>query len=158
MTSCVEMGRREDISEGVVICANNKLISILPVRSQVFMELFSNSPFQCKKLLFVGMIPLFGLVYGSTSISHWMVPTIILFLGENGSKAFPRGIRLQQERLLESGKANTGAFTHFSLRMLKASRALGDNSTDSDFLSLLTPLIWSYKGAAMCANPLMKCL
>ena len=65
------------------------------------MELFSNSPFQCEKLLFVRMIPLFGLIHGMTSTSHWMVPTIILFLGENGSKAFPGGVCLQQERLLE---------------------------------------------------------
>ena len=63
------MGRGEDISERVVIRADNKLISGLPIRSQIFMELLCDSPFQCKKLMFVGMIPLLGLIHGSTSIS-----------------------------------------------------------------------------------------
>ena len=73
-------------------------------------------------------------------------------------RPFPEVSISNKKGFLKSGKANTGAFTHFSLRMLKASRALGDNSTDSDFLSLLTPLIRSYRGAAMCTNPLMNYL
>ena len=113
MTICIKMGRGEDISERVVICANNKLISILPIQSQVFMELLSNSPFQCKKLMLVGMIPLLSLIHGSTGISHWMVPTIILFLGENSSEAFSRGVRLQQERLLAIWKSQ-----HWSIHTL----------------------------------------
>ena len=95
------MGRGEDVGERIVICVDNKLVSVLPVQSQIFMELFCDSPFQCKELLFVGMIPLLGLIHGSTSISHWMVPTIILLLRENSSKAFPGGICLQQEGFLE---------------------------------------------------------
>ena len=46
MTSCIEMGRGEDISEGVVICVDNKLVSILPIRSQVLMKLLGNSSLQ----------------------------------------------------------------------------------------------------------------
>ena len=101
MTSCIKMGRGEDVGERIVIHVDNKLISVLPIRSQIFMELLCDSPFQCKKLLFVRMILLLGLIHGSTSISHWMVPTIILLLRENSSEAFPGGICLQQERFLE---------------------------------------------------------
>ena len=51
------------------------------------MKLLRNSPFQSKKLLLVGMVSLFGLIHGSASISHQMISAIILFLGENSSKA-----------------------------------------------------------------------
>ena len=64
------------------------------------MKLLHNSPLQSKKLLLVGMVSLFGLIHGSASISHQMVSTIILLLGENIPKAFPGGICLQQERFL----------------------------------------------------------
>ena len=95
MTSCIEIGRGEDVN------ADNKLISVLPIRSQIFMKLFLDSPFQCKELLLVRMVSLLSLVHGSASISHWMVSTIVLLLRENSSEAFPRGIHLQQERFLE---------------------------------------------------------
>ena len=101
MTSCIKIGRGEDVGDRIVIHADNKLISVLPIRSQIFMKLLCNSPFQCKKLLFVRMVSLLSLVHGSASISHWMVFTIILLLRENSSEAFPGGIRLQQERFLE---------------------------------------------------------
>ena len=101
MTSCIEMGRGEDVSERIVIHVDNKLISVLPIRSQIFMKLFCDSPFQCKELLLVRMVSLLGLVHGSASISHWMVSTIVLLLRENSSEAFPGGFRLQQERFLE---------------------------------------------------------
>ena len=138
------------MSERIVIRVDNKLISVLPIRSQIFMKLFRDSPFQCKELLLVRMVSLLSLIHGSASISHWMVSTIVLLLRENGPEAFPRGVHLQQERFLEVRKASTGAFMHFSLRILNASRASGDNFMSSDFLSLLSPLIKSYKGAAMC--------
>ena len=71
------------------------------------MKLLCNSPFQSKKLLLVGMVLLFSLVHGSASISDRMVSTIVLFLGENSTKAFPGGICLQQERLLEVREGHT---------------------------------------------------
>ena len=101
MTSCIEMGRGEDVGERIVICADNKLISVLPIKSQIFMKLLRDSPFQCKKLLFVRMLSLLSLVHGSASISHWVVSTIFLLLRENSCEAFPRGVHLQQERFLE---------------------------------------------------------
>ena len=66
------------------------------------MKLLCDSPFQSKKLLFVRMVLLLGLIHGLASISHWMISTIVLFLRENSSKAFPRSVCLQQERFLES--------------------------------------------------------
>ena len=53
MTSGIKVGRGEDISERIVIGVDNKLISIPPIGSQVFMELFCNSPLQTQELLFV---------------------------------------------------------------------------------------------------------
>ena len=101
MPSCIEMSRGEDVSKRIVIRAEHKLIFVLPIRSQIFMKLLCNSRFQSKKLLFVGMVSLYSLVHGLASISHRMVSAIILFLGENSSKALPGGVRLQQERFLE---------------------------------------------------------
>ena len=142
MPGCVEMSRGKDVSKGIVICADNKLIFVFPIRSQIFMKLLCNSPLQSKKLLLVGMVSLFGLVHGSASISHRMVSTIVLFLGENSPKAFPGGVCLQQERLLEVREGQ-----HWSVHALFF-----------DFLSLLSSLVRLYKGAAMWVNPLMKCL
>ena len=65
------------------------------------MKLLCDSPFQSKKLLLVRMVSLLSLVHGLASISHWMISTIVLLLRENSSKAFPGGVRLQQERFLE---------------------------------------------------------
>ena len=59
------------------------------------MKLFLDSPFQSKKLLLVRMVSLLSLTHGSASISHPMISTIILFLRENSSKAFPGGVCLQ---------------------------------------------------------------
>ena len=95
MPSHIEMSRGKDIGKRVVICADNKLISILPIGSQILMKLLRDSPFQSKKLLLVRMVSLLSLAHGSASISHQMISTIILFLRENSSKAFPRGICLQ---------------------------------------------------------------
>ena len=95
MPGCIKMGRGEDVGKRVVICVDNKLIFILPIGSQILMKLLRDSPFQSKKLLFVRMVSLLGFVHGPASISYWMISTIILFLRENSSKAFPRGICLQ---------------------------------------------------------------
>ena len=70
MTSCIKVGRGEDVGKRIVIRADNKLIFILPIGSQIFMKLLRDSPFQSKKLLFVRMVSLLSLVHGSTSISH----------------------------------------------------------------------------------------
>ena len=101
MPSCIEMSRGEDVSKRIVICVDNKLIYILPIGSQIFMKLLCGSPFQSKKLFLVRMVSLLSLVHSSASISHWIISTIILFLREISSQAFPGGICLQQERFLE---------------------------------------------------------
>ena len=95
MPSCIEMSRGKDVGERIVICADNKLIFVLPIGSQILMKLLRDSPFQSKKLLLVRMVSLLGLAHGLASISHRIISTIILFLRENSSKAFPRGICLQ---------------------------------------------------------------
>ena len=97
MPCCIKMNRGKDVGERIVIRADNKLIFIfvLPIGSQILMKLLRDSPFQSKKLLLVRMVSLLGLAHGSASISHQMISTIFLFLRENSSKAFPRGVCLQ---------------------------------------------------------------
>ena len=62
-----------------------KLVPILPVRSQVLMELLHNSPLKGKEFLFVGMVPLLRLIHHMASISDQMVSPIYLFLRQNSS-------------------------------------------------------------------------
>ena len=95
MPSCIKMSRGKDVSERIVIRADNKLIFVLPIGGQILMKLLCDSPFQSKKLLLVRMVSLLGLAHGLASISHRMISTIILFLRENSSKAFPGGVCLQ---------------------------------------------------------------
>ena len=49
----------------------------------------------------------------------------------------------------------TSACTHLNLRVWKASRASGVKVTGSDFLSLFSPLVRSYRGVAIMAKPIM---
>ena len=91
----IKMSRGKDVGERIVIPADNKLIFVLPIGRQILMKLLCDSPFQSKKLLLVRMVLLLGLTHGLASISHWMISTIILFLRENSSQAFPGGICLQ---------------------------------------------------------------
>ena len=95
MPRCIEMSRGKDVGERIVICVDNKLIFVLPIGGQILMKLLRDSPFQSKKLLLVRMVSLLSFTHGSASISHWMITTIVLFLRENSSKAFPGGICLQ---------------------------------------------------------------
>ena len=95
MPSCIEMSRGKDVGERIVIRADNKLIFVLPIGSQILMKLFRDSPFQSKKLLLVRMVSLLSLAHGLASIGHRMISTIVLFLRENSSKAFPGGVCLQ---------------------------------------------------------------
>ena len=95
MPNCIEMSREKDVGERIVIRVNNKLIFVLPIGGQILMKLLRDSPFQSRKLLLVRMVSLLGLAHDLASISHLMISTIILFLRENSSKAFPRGVCLQ---------------------------------------------------------------
>ena len=62
-----------------------------------------------EEFLFVGMIPLLGVIHNSTRISDRMVASISLLLRKNSPEAFTRRVRLEEERLLKSGKARMGA-------------------------------------------------
>ena len=59
---------------------------------------------------------------------------------------------LVQVFLSKYGKARMGAWRS------KASRASGNKSMCSNFLSLLSPLVRSYRGTAILAKPFMKYL
>ena len=73
------------------------------------MELLCDGPLEGEEFLFVGMIPLLGVIHNSTRISDRMVASISLFLRKNSLEAFTRCVRLEEERLLKLGKARMGA-------------------------------------------------
>ena len=73
------------------------------------MELLCDGPLEGEEFLFVGMIPLLGVIHNSTRISDRMVASISLLLRKNSPEAFTRRVRLEEERLLKSGKARMGA-------------------------------------------------
>ena len=57
-----------------------------------------------EEFLFVGMIPLLGVIHNSTRISDRMVASISLFLRKNSPEAFTRHVRLEEERFIEVGE------------------------------------------------------
>ena len=62
----------------------------------------------------------------------------------------------QGEQFIEVGKSQNGGLKTGCLEVFEASRASVGRSTCSDFLSLFSPLVRSYRGAAILAKPLMK--
>ena len=42
----IQIGSLEDVSEWIVVCADHKLIPILPIWRQILMELFGDSPLE----------------------------------------------------------------------------------------------------------------
>ena len=66
------------------------------------MELLCDCPLEGEEFLFVGMIPLLGVIHNPTRISDRMVASIRLLLRENSPEAFTRRVRLKEERLYRS--------------------------------------------------------
>ena len=83
-----------------------------------------------------------------------MVSSIRLLLRQHSSQAFARGIRFQRKGWPKSGKARMGAWRHAALRQSKASQASRGKSRCSDFLSLFSPLVKSYKRGRDIGKPL----
>ena len=79
--SCsIQIGRSEDISERVVVGADYKLVPVLPIWGQIFMELLRNGPLKGQEFLFVGVVPLFGLIHDTAGIGDRMVSSVCLLL------------------------------------------------------------------------------
>ena len=76
----IQIGRSENVSERVVVSTDYKLVPVLPVWGQIFMELLCNSPLKGQKFLFVGVVPLFGLIHNAADIGDRMVSSIFLLL------------------------------------------------------------------------------
>ena len=73
------------------------------------MELLCDCPLEGEEFLFVGMIPLLGVIHNPTRISDRMVASIHLLLRENSPEAFTRRIVSRKNGLSKSGKAKMGA-------------------------------------------------
>ena len=72
------------------------------------MELLCDGPLEGEEFLFVGMIPLLGVIHNSTRISDRMVASISLLLRKNSPEAFTRRVRLEEERFIEVWKSQDG--------------------------------------------------
>ena len=73
------------------------------------MELLCDSPLEGEEFLFVGMIPLLGVIHNSTRISDRMVASISLLLRKNSPRPLPDASISRRNGLLKSGKARMGA-------------------------------------------------
>ena len=65
------------------------------------MELLCDGPLEGEEFLFVGMIPLLGVIHNPTCISDRMVASISLLLRKNSPEALTRRVRLEEEWFIE---------------------------------------------------------
>ena len=115
----IQIGRGEDVSEQVVVSADYKLIPVLPIWGQIFMELLCNGPLKGQEFLFVGVVPLFSLIHHMAGIGDRMVSFICLLMRQNSPKASSRGISFQQERLVEVWKGQNRSLEAGGLETLE---------------------------------------
>ena len=64
---------------GLLSVRTTKLVPVLPVRGEIFMEFLSDGPFKGQKFLFVG-VSLFSLIHDTAGIGDRMVASICLLL------------------------------------------------------------------------------
>ena len=76
----IQIGRSKNISEWVVVGVDYELIPVLPIRGEIFMGLLCDGPLNGQEFLFVGVVPLFGLIYNVAGIGDRMVSSICLLL------------------------------------------------------------------------------
>ena len=117
--------RGKDISERVVVRPDYKLVPIFPIRRQVFMELLGDCPLEGEEFLFVGMIPLLGVIHNPTRISDRMVASIGLLLRKNSPEAFTRCVCLKEERFIEVRKSQNGGLKTGRLEVFKSLKSFG---------------------------------
>ena len=84
------------------------------------MELLGDCPLEGEEFLFVGMIPLLGVIHNPTHISDRMVASISLLLRKNSPEAFTRRVRLKEERFIEVGKSQNGGLKTGRLKVFKS--------------------------------------
>ena len=89
------------------------------------MELVCDCPLEGEEFLFVGMIPLLGVIHNPTRISNRMVASIRLLLRENSPEAFTRHVRLKEERFIEVGKSQNGGLKTGRLEAFKSLKSFG---------------------------------
>ena len=89
------------------------------------MELLRDGPLEGEEFLFVGMIPLLGVIHNSTRISDRMVASISLLLRKNSPEAFTRRVRLEEERFIEVWKSQDGGLKTGRLEVFKSLKSFG---------------------------------
>ena len=119
LPSSIQIGRGEDVSERVVVCADYKLVPVLPIWGQIFMELLCNGPLKGQEFLFVGVVPLFSIIHHMAGIGDRMVSSICLLLRQYSPEASSRGIGFQQEQLVEVWKGQDRSLEASGLETLK---------------------------------------
>ena len=89
------------------------------------MELLGDCPLEGEEFLFVGMIPLLGVIHNPTCISDRMVASISLLLRKNSPEAFTRRVRLEEERFIEVRKSQNGGLKTGHLKVFKSLKSFG---------------------------------
>ena len=89
------------------------------------MELLCDCPLEGEEFLFVGMIPLLGVIHNPTRISDRMVASISLLLRKNSPEAFTRRVRLKEERFIEVRKSQNGGLKTGRLEAFKSFKSFG---------------------------------
>ena len=89
------------------------------------MELVCDCPLKGEEFLFVGMIPLLGVIHNPTRIRNRMEASIRLLLRENSPEAFTRRVRLKEERFTEVGKSQNGGLKAGRLEAFKSLKSFG---------------------------------
>ena len=89
------------------------------------MELLGDGPLEGEEFLFVGMIPLLGVIHNPTRISDRMVASISLLLRKNSPEAFTRRVRLEEERFIEVVKSQNGGLKTGRLEVFKSLKSFG---------------------------------
>ena len=89
------------------------------------MELLCDCPLEGEEFLFVGMIPLLGVIHNPTRISDRMVASIRLLLRKNSPEAFTRRVCLKEERFIEVRKSQNGGLKTGHLEAFKSLKSFG---------------------------------
>ena len=121
------------------------------------MELLCDRPLEGEEFLFVRMIPLLGVIHDSTRISDGMVASISLLLRKNSPEALTRRVRLKEERFIEVWKSQNGGLKTGRLEAFKSLKSFRwEVHSLLTFCPYSSPLVRSYRGAAILAKPFIN--
>ena len=141
----VQVGGGEDVCQRVVVCPHLKRCEC-----QVLLEVFHYAPLKHEELQLRAVVVLFCRCQGMTPKSNGVVKPVLLLLGKYHYLEVSVSRR---NGLSKSRNTNTRADWIFSFKTLTTSHTSGGSCTGPILTSFPRT---SYRGLAMCTNPLMK--